>query len=120
MLDFPRWKQVFYWAIALIAMVASLPSLAAFSNLAWPSMLPAPEVNLGLDLAGGSHILLEANPDQVRSQRLEGMDEDVRQRLKQNAPDVQIGDISTRDGTVSFMVQNPGQVDQAPSHRGRR
>jgi len=113
MLDFPRWKQVFYWAIALIAMVASLPSLAAFSNLAWPSMLPAPEVNLGLDLAGGSHILLEANPDQVRSQRLEGMDEDVRQRLKQNAPDVQIGDISTRDGTVSFMVQNPGQVDQA-------
>jgi len=99
MLDFPRWKKVFYWAIALIAMVASLPSLATFSNLAWPSMLPHPEVNLGLDLAGGSHILLEANPDQVRSQRLESMDEDVRQRLKLNAPDVQIGDISTRDGT---------------------
>ena len=113
MLDFPRWKQLFYWAIAALAMVSALPSLATFSNLAWPSALPRPEVNLGLDLAGGSHILLEANPDQVRSQRLESMDEDVRQRLKQNAPDVQVGDISTKDGTVSFMVENPAQIDKA-------
>jgi preprotein translocase subunit SecD len=113
MLDFPRWKQISYWLIAVVAMLASLPSLAAFSGLAWPSSLPRPEVNLGLDLAGGSHILLEANPDQVRRQRLEAMDEDVRQRLKQNAPDVQVGDISTKDGTVSFMVQNPAQLDKA-------
>jgi len=113
MLDFPRWKQVFYWTIAGLAMLASLPSIASFSNLRWPSVLPRPEVNLGLDLAGGSHILLEADPSQVRRQRLEAMDEDVRQRLKQNAPDVRIGDISTKDGNVSFMVEDPGQIDKA-------
>ncbi|MBC2664900.1 protein translocase subunit SecD [Novosphingobium flavum] len=113
MLDFPRWKQTFYWLLAAVAMLASLPSLATFANLAWPSSLPRPEVNLGLDLAGGSHILLEASPDQVRRQRLEAMDEDVRQRLKQNAPDVRIGDVSTKDGTVSFMVEDAAQVDKA-------
>jgi preprotein translocase subunit SecD len=113
MLDFPRWKQITYWLIAAVAIMASLPSLAAFSGLAWPSALPRPEINLGLDLAGGSHILLEASPDQVRRQRLEAMDEDVRQRLKLNAPDVQVGDISTKDGTVSFMVQNPALLDKA-------
>ncbi|HEY6870635.1 MAG TPA: protein translocase subunit SecD [Novosphingobium sp.] len=113
MLDFPRWKQAFYWALAAIAMVAALPSIFAFANLRWPAVLPRPEVNLGLDLAGGSHILLEANPDQVRRQRLEAMDEDVRQRLKQNAPDVRIGDISTKDGTVSFMIEDPAQLDKA-------
>ncbi|WP_298196217.1 protein translocase subunit SecD [Novosphingobium sp.] len=113
MLDFPRWKQAFYWSLAAIAMLAALPSIFAFSGLRWPSQLPRPEVNLGLDLAGGSHILLEANPDQVRRQRLEAMDEDVRQRLKQNAPDVRIGDISTKDGTVSFLVDDPSQLDKA-------
>jgi len=113
MLDFPRWKQAFYWSLAAIAILAALPSIFAFAQLRWPSQLPRPEVNLGLDLAGGSHILLEANPDQVRRQRLEAMDEDVRQRLKQNAPDVRIGDISTKDGTVSFLVDDPSQLDKA-------
>jgi len=113
MLDFPRWKQAFYWALAAFAMVASLPSLFAFSGLRWPDALPRPEVNLGLDLAGGSHILLEANPDQVKRQRLEAMDENVRQKLKTEAPDVAIGDVSTQDGTVNFMVENPAQVDKA-------
>ena len=113
MLDFPRWKQTFYWAIAILAMLSALPSLFAFSNLRWPSALPRPEVNLGLDLAGGSHILLEANPDQVKRQRLEAMDENVRQKLKTEAPDVAVGDISTLNGVVSFMVENPAQVDKA-------
>ncbi len=113
MLDFPRWKQVFYWTIVGLTMLAAMPSIAAFSNLPWPSVLPRPEVNLGLDLAGGSHILLEADPDQVRRQRLEAMDEEVRQRLKQNAPDVRIGDVSTKDGNVSFIVEDPGQLDKA-------
>lgn len=113
MLDFPRWKQAFYWLIAGLAMVSALPSLAAFGNFAWPSVLPRPQVNLGLDLAGGSHILLEANPEQVRRQRLEAMEEDVRQRLKQNAPNVRIGDVSTKDGAVAFMVEDAGQVDSA-------
>jgi len=113
MLDFPRWKQVFYWIVAGFAMLAAAPSISALAGLGWPSALPRPEVNLGLDLAGGSHILLEASPEQVKRQRLEGMDEDVRQRLKRDAPGVQIGDISTRDGTVSFMVENPAQLDKA-------
>ena len=113
MLDFPRWKQAFYWSLAAIAILAALPSIFAFAQLRWPSQLPRPEVNLGLDLAGGSHILLEANPDQVRRQRLEAMDEDVRQRLKQNAPGVRVGDISTKDGTVSFLVDDPSQLDKA-------
>ncbi|MES2493870.1 MAG: protein translocase subunit SecD [Pseudomonadota bacterium] len=113
MLDFPRWKQVWYWFLAIVAIAAALPSVAAVAGFRWPAGLPRPEVNLGLDLAGGSHILLEANPDQVRRQRLEAMDEDVRQRLRQTAPDVRIGDISTKDGTVTFIVEDPTQIDKA-------
>ena len=111
MLDFPRWKQFWYWALTLFALAAALPSLFALGGVRWPSMLPSPVINLGLDLAGGSHILLEANPDQVRRQRLESMEESVRARLRTAEPAIRIGDISSQDGSLSFMLENPAQVD---------
>ncbi|MEP6870184.1 MAG: protein translocase subunit SecD, partial [Novosphingobium sp.] len=113
MLDFPRWKQAFYWTLTILAMLAALPSLFSVANTRWPSALPAPMINLGLDLAGGSHILLEANPDQVRRQRLEAMEESVRTKMKQAEPAIRIGDISSADGSLRFMVENPAQVDAA-------
>src|SRR5258706_11255048 len=98
MLDFPRWKQLWFWFLTLAAAVASLPSLFSLANVQWPHALPSPMVNLGLDLAGGSHILLEANPDQVTRQRLDAMEESVRARMKQANPAIAIGDISSKDG----------------------
>ena len=113
MLDFPRWKQAWYWLITLAAAAAALPSLVSLTGGHWPSELPAPRVNLGLDLAGGSHILLEASPAQVAAQRLESMDESVRAKLRLASPRIPVGEISTRDGQLSFMLSNPAQVDQA-------
>ena len=82
MLDFPTWKRLWYWALTLVFAIAALPSLVSVGGLPWPDALPDPKVNLGLDLAGGSHILLEANPEQVKRQRLENMEESVRARLR--------------------------------------
>jgi preprotein translocase subunit SecD len=111
MLDFPRWKQVWYFSLTLLAIAAALPSLFSLGSVPWPSFLPKPMINLGLDLAGGSHILLEANPDQVRRQRLEVMEESVRARLRQATPPIRVGDISTQDGSLGFIVDNPAQID---------
>ena len=75
MLDFPRWKVIWLWFVALACAAAALPSVASVAGIGWPSALPNPKVNLGLDLAGGSHILLEADASQVGRQRLETMEE---------------------------------------------
>ena len=75
MLDFPRWKQAWFWFLTLFAAVAAVPSIWSMGTIDWPSFLPKPMVNLGLVLAGGSHILLEADPTQVTRQRLENMEE---------------------------------------------
>ena len=111
MLDFPRWKQLWFWFLTLFAAIAAIPSLASIERVNWPSFLPRPMVNLGLDLAGGSHILLEADPAQVTRQRLENMEESVRTRLRQAQPAIRIGEISGKDGRLSFMIENPAQVD---------
>ena len=111
MLEFPRWKVIWLWLITLVCVLAAVPSLTSTMGLSWPSALPAPKINLGLDLAGGSHILLEADPTQVRQQRIEGMEESVRNKLKQDGKNIRISDISNRDGALTFLVEDPGKVD---------
>ena len=113
MLEFPTWKRVWLWALTLVVAAAALPSLFSLANMPWPKSLPEPMVNLGLDLAGGSHILLEANPAQVRAQRLENMEESVRARLKNADPRIRIGDISSSGGKLAFTVRDTAQVDAA-------
>lgn len=111
MLEFPRWKVIWLWFITLACMIAAIPSLSSTMGLSWPSALPEPKVNLGLDLAGGSHILLEADPSQVRQQRIEGMEESVRTKLKRDGKTIRISDISNRDGALTFVVADPTLVD---------
>ena len=75
MLDFPRWKV---WGISLVCLIGVLfavPSLIPADKVAlWPSWLPSARINLGLDLAGGSHLLLEADTSGLSKQRLEQME----------------------------------------------
>ena len=113
MLEFPRWKKIFLWGITLAVCLAAMPSIFAAASIRWPEALPAPTVNLGLDLAGGSHILLEADPAQVEAQRLENMEESVRTFMRRAEPRIRIGDVSTRGGTLRFMVEGTGDVDRA-------
>jgi len=113
MLEFPTWKRIWLCGLTLVAVAAALPSLFSLANMPWPRSLPEPMVNLGLDLAGGSHILLEADPAQVRAQRLENMEESVRARLRNAEPRIRIGDISSSGGKLAFIVRDTAQVDAA-------
>lgn len=115
MLDFPRWKV---WAIALTVLagiVFTLPNLLTEEQAAaLPKGVPSQQLNLGLDLRGGSHILLEADPADVRKARLETLEETVRQELRgaEGGP-IPYQDLSVRDGAVSFTVRNAQDVDRA-------
>src|SRR5689334_1329662 len=114
MLEFPKWKV---WLIAIViamGVVLSIPSLIVstpYAN-AWPKWLPQYKVNLGLDLAGGSHLLLEADANDALKQRLQAKEDEVSTELRRD-PRIEIGDISTAGGRLSFLVRDPTQVDAA-------
>ena len=114
MLEFPRWKV---WLISLViaaGVLLSIPSLLAGTPYAhfWPKWLPQYRISLGLDLAGGSHLLLEADAGDMLKQRLQSMDDSVATELRRD-PQIDVGDISTAGGRLSFMVRDPRQVDAA-------
>src|SRR5690349_5853383 len=113
MLDFPRWKV---WSIVLTLVVGvflAVPSLMSETTAARIGLGSLPRINLGLDLSGGSHILLEADTADVAKQRLAQMEETVRTEMRRGDPRIDIGDISTSGGRLSFFVRNIAQLDAA-------
>jgi len=115
MLDFPRWKVWSIYAVLAALVALAMPSVLSGilpSNLA--AHLPAkPRINLGLDLAGGSYLLLEADTQDLANTRLETMRDQIAAEMKRGNPRIAIGDISTRNGQLSFMLRDSLQVDAA-------
>jgi preprotein translocase subunit SecD len=111
MLDFPRWKVA--WIIGLLGVLCAL-AIPSFLPERYTASLPVhPRINLGLDLAGGSYLLLEADTADLAASRLETMRDQVSTEMRRATPRIAIGDISTRDGQLSFFVRDASQVDAA-------
>jgi preprotein translocase subunit SecD len=113
MLDFPPWKR---WTISLalaLGVLLAIPSLIGETNAQRFGIGFMPRVNLGLDLSGGSHILLEADTADVARSRLAAMEETIRAQMRRADPRIEIGDISTANGAVTFFVRDASRIDAA-------
>ncbi|WP_316360089.1 protein translocase subunit SecD [Devosia sp.] len=100
--------------VALLGILFTIPSfLPQDVRDAWPGFLPKQTVVLGLDLQGGSHLLLQVNEDGIVSERLQSLRRDVRNTL---ANDNGIGNLITTDeATKSLTVEltDPTQLEAA-------
>src|SRR3712207_9246375 len=80
----PRWKLVSYALIILLGVVTALPNILTPKQLAaLPHWWPTNRVSLGLDLRGGSHLVLEVDTQALLRERLTSLLGDARDRLKQ-------------------------------------
>jgi preprotein translocase subunit SecD len=111
MLDFPRWKVASIIGLLVALMALAIPSFFPSSITdKWPVH---PRINFGLDLAGGSYLMLEADTDGLIKQRLEQMQEQVATEMQRSDPKVDIGDISTQGGKITFVVRDVSQLEIA-------
>jgi len=110
MLDFPRWKVLSIFGFLAVLMALAVPSFFPEDmTKSWPVH---PRINLGLDLAGGSYLLLEADTSQLVTDRVNLMSDSVATAMRK-APRIDIGDITTDGGKVSFMLRNVAQLEDA-------
>jgi SecD/SecF fusion protein len=78
-----RWVIVTYSLIILLGMLAAFPNLLTRQQLdALPNWMPKKQVTLGLDLSGGSHLVLEVDANALKSNRLGALLNDVRNKLR--------------------------------------
>jgi preprotein translocase subunit SecD len=114
MLDFSR---AHIWMLNLLVAAAVLLAIPSFLGDKMlkdvPGWVPKPTINLGLDLAGGSHILLEADTAQLEIDRLETLEDSVRTAMKRRDPKVAIDDVTRTGGKLSFLVTDSSQIDSA-------
>jgi len=91
----------------------STPENHANSTL-WPSFLPSDIVNLGLDLRGGAHLLVEVKVADVYAQRMKSLWPEVRDTLRKERATV--GTIRLQDapaGELRVKISNPSAMAQA-------
>ncbi len=77
------------------------------------NFLPGKKINLGLDLKGGSYLLLKANMNVVFAEKLESLTSDIRSTLRK----AKIGykKLSVKEDYVSFEMRTGSSVEQIKS-----
>ncbi|HEY9569267.1 MAG TPA: protein translocase subunit SecD [Thalassobaculum sp.] len=112
MLQFPTWKIVLVVSICLLGVVYAAPN--AFERDAFGEVsagLPGRQINLGLDLQGGSSLLLQVDTAVVVRERLDGIVEVARRELR----DADIGyvGLGVRGDFATFEVREAADLDRA-------
>jgi SecD/SecF fusion protein len=78
-----RWKLAGYALVVLLGCLMAVPNLfTAQQRSQWPGWMPAPHVTLGLDLKGGSHLVLAVDAAGVARERLDAIADSARTALK--------------------------------------
>ena len=83
MLVTTRWKVILIVGICLFGFIYAAPNFLSREQAERiPSWLPHQQINLGLDLQGGSHLLLEVDVDAVIKERLGNLADSIRSTLR--------------------------------------
>ncbi|MCZ6743056.1 MAG: protein translocase subunit SecD [Alphaproteobacteria bacterium] len=83
MIHFSRWKIILIFALCTLGLVLAAPNLFSKQQLAgFPGWVPKSTLNLGLDLRGGSHLLLEVDLKAAYKERLTNLVQSIRAELR--------------------------------------
>jgi SecD/SecF fusion protein len=101
-----------YVAIIVAGLLFALPNVLPASVLErWPSALPHKPVALGLDLRGGSHLVLEVDGGELRRERVRTLAEDTRRLLRKEGIPWRSVEVGERSLTVA--LRSPEQQNAA-------
>lgn len=113
MLDFPRWKIATILIICVLGVYLALPNLFSEEERKASSLIPDNAVQLGLDLRGGSYLLLQVDFDAYFKEQLEQLEDDVRRSLRDGKIRYQSLRSIPSEKAVSFAVMDNASVDTA-------
>ena len=108
MLQFEGWKKAIVAIICLLGIAYAAPNLLGERQFA--RFLPGQSVNLGLDLQGGSHLLLQVDSEAVQTERLESIGESLRLDFRDKR--VRFKSLKVEDLTLSFSLRDGDQATQ--------
>ena len=137
MLHFEPWKTALVVLVCLAGVIFALPN-AFYSTVerandarasletgatgarleedaaAWPDWAPSDLINLGLDLRGGAHLLVEVSVEDVHAERLDALWPEARRALREIRDDVgRFRRIEERPGELTVRLTEAAGVEAA-------
>jgi SecD/SecF fusion protein len=116
MLRFPAWKITSILAMTVFAILLIVPSLlspehreALISHL--PKWVPARAIVLGLDLQGGSHVLLEVDSNSVVKTLVDNLRDSVRRVLREEKAAI-TGGIGVLPRGIQLRIPDPAERER--------
>lgn len=112
MLYYSRWKTIFIWLVIAVSVIIALPNAISEKTLSeLPSWFPKHKITLGLDLQGGSHVMLQVDRNDIVKERLQSTIDDVRSKLRE--ANIGYTGLTGTGQTVQVRVRDLSQVDAA-------
>jgi preprotein translocase subunit SecD len=98
------WKLILVFVVLVSAIIYILPSLK-------PALWPHKQINLGLDLQGGMHLVLEVDTEKALESTVERISQEIREELKkERIRDVAIDRVE--DIKLSIQIKKEDNIDK--------
>ncbi len=108
----PRWQRITILIALVLAIFYAAPNVMSRSTLdSLPDWIPHDQINLGLDLRGGSYLLLEVDFEALKQEQLRDLSASVLVLLRQER--IGVRGLGARDDKVQFALREPGRASDA-------
>lgn len=112
MLHFAKWKTGLILLVSFMGIIFAAPNAFSPKFLeGLPDWAPQSQLNLGLDLQGGAHMLLEIDTRVIVDERLEVILDDIRTNLR--ADRIGYQNLKAAEKSVSVRIRKAEDVDKA-------
>jgi protein-export membrane protein SecD len=114
MLHFQRWKMILVFGVVIAGILFALPNLFPAATMArLPAWLPHKQVNLGLDLQGGAHLLYQIDEKEMVQDWLNTIRGDVRETLRRARIGYTDLALNVANRSVSVKIRDAADEDKA-------
>ncbi len=108
MKNYPVWKSFTVISLVLLGIVFSIPSIIYDDNS--ENWFLKNKINLGLDLQGGSYLLLEVQLDVLYREELENFSDSIRLVARENS--TKISQIIMNDNDIQVNFDNTNKINE--------
>ena len=112
MLYFPRWKIAAILLVCLFFVATAMPNAFKEKPADYPEWMPQQRINLGLDLRGGSHLLLQIDFDTYLREQFETLRDDIRIALRKER--IGYKSLMATNDSVGFTIR-PETLPEGPT-----
>ena len=110
MVQFKKWQLFLVILFSLFAIVFSSPNFFSKNTLSkLPSFIPTEQVILGLDLQGGSYLLIEVDTSNVVKENIESFSDEIRISLRKNK--ISYSKFNINDNLIVFQLKNKNKKE---------